>query len=152
MNAKGMTLQPGQPRDEEGPIFREAWEAQAFAMTVMLHEKGLFTWGEWAAELAAEIKASQTAGDPDLGNTYYQHWLKALERLVVGKGVATSHSLHAMAHAWEEAARATPHGEPIVLHSESAKIDSLRSVWVTCEAELSSTSVSVGSGRVKLHR
>ena len=121
MNATGMTLQPGQPRDEEGPVFREAWEAQAFAMAVMLHEKGLFTWKEWAAALAAEIKASPTAGDPDLGNTYYHHWLTALEQLVVSKRVTSSHSLHAMAHAWEEAARATPHGQPIVLRPASAE-------------------------------
>lgn len=106
---------PGQPRDAEGPIFMEAWEAQAFAMALLLHERGVFTWSEWAAALAAEIKAAQAAGDPDLGTTYYRHWLKALERLVVEKGVATADILHQMAHAWEAAARATPHGQPIVL-------------------------------------
>lgn len=120
MNAKGMPSLPGQPRDAEGPVFREAWEAQAFAMTLMLHEKGLFTWKEWAAALAGEIKAAQSAGDPDLGTTYYHHWLKALEHLVVGKGVASSESLHATAHAWQEAARSTPHGQPIVLGAASA--------------------------------
>ena len=105
----------GQPQDADGPVFAQAWEAQAFAMALALHERGVFTWGEWAAMLAAEIKAAQAAGDPDLGDTYYQHWLKALERLVVEKGVASTALLHETVHAWEEAARATPHGQPIVL-------------------------------------
>lgn len=105
----------GQPRDEDGPVFREAWEAQAFAMALMLHERGVFSWPEWAATLAQEIKAAQAAGDPDLGTTYYHHWLRALERLVVDKGLATADVLHDTAHAWEDAARATPHGQPIVL-------------------------------------
>src|SRR6266852_2764297 len=79
---------PSIPRDAEGPVFREPWEAQAFAMALTLHRRGLFTWGEWAATLAAEIKRAQAAGDPDTGDTYYRHWLGALERLVAEKGVA----------------------------------------------------------------
>ena len=77
---------PGIPRDADGPVFREPWEAQAFAMTLALHERGLFTWTEWAATLADEIKRAQAAGDPDTGETYYPHWLAALERLVAAKG------------------------------------------------------------------
>lgn len=105
----------GQPHDADGPVFREAWEAQAFAMTLMLHEQSVFTWTEWAATLAHEITAAQSAGDPDLGLTYYHHWLNALEHLVVEKGVATPTSMQDMTRAWEAAARATPHGQPIVL-------------------------------------
>lgn len=105
----------GQPRDSEGPVFKEAWEAQAFAMTLMLYERGLFTWPEWAATLSAEIRAAQAAGDPDTGETYYHHWLKALERIVVEKGVTTPSVIGATTEAWHEAARATPHGQPIVL-------------------------------------
>ena len=111
---------PGQPHNADGPVFAEAWEAQAFAIVVMLHERGVFTWNEWAATLAAEIKAAQAAGDPDTGATYYHHWLNALEALVVAKGVATSDLLHETAHAWEDAARATPHGQPIVLGRKGA--------------------------------
>ena len=115
-----MTIQPfnplpDQPRDQDGPVFREAWEAQAFAMALLLHQRGVFTWPEWAASLSAEIKAAQAGGDPDLGTTYYRHWLQALERLVIDKGVATAETLHRTAHAWEDAARATPHGQPITL-------------------------------------
>src|SRR5690348_3633813 len=81
---------PGVPRDENGPVFREPWEARAFAMALSLHERGLFTWTEWAETLGEEIKRAQAAGDPDTGETYYLHWLATLERLVATKGVATS--------------------------------------------------------------
>ena len=77
------------PRDDDGPVFREPWEAQAFAMALRLHERGLFTWTEWAAALASEIKRAQACGDPDSGETYYRHWLATLEKLVAAKGVAT---------------------------------------------------------------
>src|SRR5205807_8317438 len=77
------------PRDAQGPVFREPWEAQAFSMALALHQRGLFTWPEWAATLADEIKRAQAAGDPDTGETYYRHWLAALERLVAEKGIAS---------------------------------------------------------------
>ena len=103
------------PRDEDGPVFREPWEAQAFAMALSLHERGLFTWTEWAATLADEIKRAQTDGDPDLGNTYYRHWLAALEKLVAAKGVASLDVQHRYRDAWDHAADRTPHGTPIEL-------------------------------------
>ena len=80
---------PGIPRDADGPVFREPWEAQAFAMALPLHARGLFTWNEWAATLAEEIKRAQADGDPDTGETYYRHWLATLERLIAAKGVAS---------------------------------------------------------------
>lgn len=106
---------PGMPRDDDGPVFREPWEAQAFAMTLALHERGLFTWPEWADTLAQEIKRAQAAGDPDTGETYYRHWLNALERLVQEKGIADTKALGRYFHAWEHAASRTPHGHPIDL-------------------------------------
>jgi nitrile hydratase accessory protein len=106
---------PSIPRDAEGPVFREPWEAQAFAMALALHERGLFTWTEWAATLANEIKRAQATGDPDTGETYYLHWLAALERLVAEKGVATQETLHRYRDAWDNACDRTPHGQPIVL-------------------------------------
>lgn len=109
---------PGLPRDADGPVFREPWEAQAFAMAIRLHEAGLFTWTEWAATLAAEIRAAQQRGDPDTGDTYYHHWLAALEAIVVAKGAADRTALDAMRDAWDRAARATPHGLPITLEND----------------------------------
>ena len=106
---------PTIPRDAEGPVFREPWEAQAFAMALALHQRGLFTWPEWAATLADEIKRAQAAGDPDTGETYYRHWLATLEALVAEKGVATADTLHRYRDAWDHAADRTPHGAPIEL-------------------------------------
>jgi nitrile hydratase accessory protein len=106
---------PSIPRDADGLVFREPWQAQAFAMTLALHERGVFTWSEWAAALAAEIKRAQGAGDPDTGETYYLHWLAALERLVAEKGVTSGETLHRYKHAWEHACERTPHGKPIEL-------------------------------------
>jgi nitrile hydratase accessory protein len=109
---------PGIPCDAEGPVFRKPWEAHAFAMALALHERGVFTWNEWAATLASEIKRAQAAGDPDTGETYYQHWLATLERLTAEKGVTTEETLHRYRDAWDHAADRTPHGTPIELRSE----------------------------------
>ncbi len=106
---------PGLPRGEEGPVFAAPWQAQAFAMTVSLQEKGLFTWAEWASALGEEIRRAQAAGDPDLGDTYYHHWLAALETIVAAKGVAEPGSLERTRKAWRRAAERTPHGRPIRL-------------------------------------
>jgi nitrile hydratase accessory protein len=106
---------PDLPQDGDGPVFREPWEAQAFAMTLALHQRGVFTWPEWAAALAAEIKRAQAAGDPDTGETYYHHWLAALERLVAEKQITDSATLNRYRDAWDHAADRTPHGQPIEL-------------------------------------
>ena len=106
---------PGIPRGPEGPVFREPWEAQAFAMTLALHERGLFGWSEWTAVLAEEIKQAHAGGDPDTGETYYRHWLAALERIVAEKGITDEEALARYRDAWDRAADRTPHGEPIEL-------------------------------------
>jgi nitrile hydratase accessory protein len=111
---------PGLPRDAVtgGPAFAEPWQAQAFAMTLALYRKGLFAWPEWAAALAGEISRAQAAGDPDTGNTYYHHWLAALEHLIDAKGIADPARRARYRDAWEHAADRTPHGTPIELRPE----------------------------------
>jgi len=106
---------PGIPCDAEGPVFREPWEGQAFAIALTLHERGLFTWGEWAELLGEEIRRAQAAGDPDTGETYYRHWFNTLERVLADKGVTTREALARYRDAWERAAARTPHGKPIEL-------------------------------------
>ncbi len=108
---------PIDPSLGDAPVFAEPWQAQAFAMAVKLHERGLFTWREWADTLAAQIAAAQTAGDPDRGDTYYAHWLGALELLVARKGAASIDELQRTAQAWDHAAERTPHGQPIELRA-----------------------------------
>lgn len=118
MSAPELAALPGIPRGAEGPVFREPWEAQAFAMAVALSERGCFTWAEWAATLAVEIKSAQAAGYPDTGETYYRHWLAALEKLVAAKSLADGAELQIRRAQWDRAARATPHGRPIELAND----------------------------------
>ena len=107
------------PRGDDGaPVFREPWEAQAFAMTLALYERGLFTWTEWAAALSTSIKRAQASGDCDDGSTCYQHWLATIEQLVRDKGIASEQALAERRDAWDRAAHATPHGQPILLEND----------------------------------
>lgn len=106
---------PRLPHDEGGPVFREPWEAQAFALAVKLSEQGHFTWKEWAATLAEELKAAADRGEPDDGSHYYEHWLATLERLVTAKGLSDPAALAARKEEWAEAYRHTPHGKPVEL-------------------------------------
>ena len=96
-------------------VFAEPWQAHAFAMTVQLHEKGLFTWPQWAAALTQAIRDAQARGDADDGSHYYLHWLNALEHIVIQHKLGTPDRIHDLEHAWEDAAARTPHGQPIVL-------------------------------------
>jgi len=112
---------PGIPRDEGGPVFAEPWQAQAFALAIRLSEQGYFTWKEWAAALAAELKRAEERGQPDDGSHYYEHWLAALESLVTGKGLADPAALAERKEAWADAYRHTPHGKPVVLRTKPAQ-------------------------------
>jgi len=106
---------PALPRDEAGPVFRAPWEAQAFAMALELHRRGVFTWSEWAATLSAEIAAASARHEHDDGSRYYERWLAALETLATRKAVVGDAELADRIDAWDRAAHATPHGKPVVL-------------------------------------
>jgi nitrile hydratase accessory protein len=109
---------PGIPCSAEGPVFSEPWQAQAFAMALALQQRGLFTWGEWAAMIGEEMTRANSAGDPDDGTTYYRHWLATLERMSIAKGLTDPYRLVRHYEAWEHAAERTPHGIPIELRAE----------------------------------
>jgi nitrile hydratase accessory protein len=115
VDAERLQALPRLPRDEGGPVFAEPWEAQAFALAVKLSELGHFTWKEWAAALAGELKAAADRGEPDDGSRYYHHWLAALEGLVTSRGLADQDALRARKEAWADAYRHTPHGKPVEL-------------------------------------
>lgn len=110
------------PPDQQNPTFSEPWEAQAFAITVALHRRGLFSWNEWAQTLGEQIRLAQASGDPDLGTTYYRHWLAAIEKLVQKKGIADQRTLARYQEGWHRAAHRTPHGEPIELLQQDLEI------------------------------
>ena len=115
--AEWLTALPRLPRDTGGPVFAEPWEAQAFALAVKLSEQGHFTWKEWAAALADELKAAADRGEPDDGSRYYHHWLAALEWLVIAKGLTGREAMRERKEAWAEAYRHTPHGKPVELNA-----------------------------------
>ena len=115
MNQPDIGAVPALPRDNDGPVFRAPWEAQAFAMAVALSERGTFTWSEWAERLAAEIAAATEHGEIDDGSRYYHLWLATLEKLVAEKQIVAADELRDRKDAWAAAAAATPHGKPIVL-------------------------------------
>jgi nitrile hydratase accessory protein len=104
-------------RDERGPVFAEPWQAQAFALAVKLSELGYFTWKEWAAALAEELKSAADRDEPDDGSRYYEYWLAALERLVTAKRLSDPATMLARKEAWADAYRHTPHGKPVELIS-----------------------------------
>lgn len=112
-----MNLHPERalPPGIDEPVFAEPWQAQAFALTVALHGRGLFSWGEWADALSAEVRHLGAAPD---GHDYYERWLAALEKLLAAKGVAAPVDVDALAAAWQRAAHATPHGKPILLEND----------------------------------
>jgi nitrile hydratase accessory protein len=112
---------PPLPRDSSGPVFAEPWEAEAFALAVRLSEQGHFTWKEWAAALADELGAAADRGEPDDGSHYYHHWLAALERLVMEKGLIDRAALETRKEAWAAAYRHTPHGSPVELAAASSE-------------------------------
>jgi len=108
---------PGLPRDDDGPVFGAPWQAQAFAMTLALYERGLFTWPEWAQALADRIRAAPAQPGEDAGDAYYRQWLETLEGMVAAKGASSPAELQRYQLAWDHAADRTPHGRPIELRA-----------------------------------
>lgn len=112
---------PKLPRGDDGPVFAEPWQAQAFALAVKLSEQGYFTWKEWATALGDELREGADRGEPDDGSHYYEHWLATLERLVSAKGLLDSQVMFARKEAWADAYRHTPHGKPVELPTSGEK-------------------------------
>ena len=95
-------------------VFAEPWQAEAFAMVVALHERGLFSWSQWADALSTHVKAPG-------GENYYAAWLAALESLLISLNVTATIEVDALTEAWQRAAQATPHGQPILLENDPAR-------------------------------
>ena len=111
MSAANPLTLPGLPKDAEGPIFAEPWQAQAFALTVRLNAEGAFAWTEWTEALSREL-----ARHPDDdGLSYYLHWVAALESLTTERGLVADIDLASRKDAWAKAYRHTPHGKPVEL-------------------------------------
>ncbi|MCV0428783.1 MAG: nitrile hydratase accessory protein [Roseibium sp.] len=106
---------PRLPLDQDGgPVFNAPWEARVFAMTLQAYDAGIFNWREWAEALGAELAKDDDNDNGEMPG-YYNHWLNAFERLLADKRVAGAKQLEDLKQAWNQAARATPHGQPIEL-------------------------------------
>ena len=106
---------PFLPRDDEGPVFAEPWQAQAFAIAVQLSAEGYFTWTEWTETLGEQLQAAAKRGEPDDGSRYYEYWVAALEHLVADKRLINLAALTERKEAWVDAYLNTPHGQPVEL-------------------------------------
>ena len=104
-------------KDHEGPVFKEPWQAQAFAMAVTLSEAGLFSWQEWSSELGASIQSRQKKGIPDDGETYYLHWLEILEKMLSRKNLIEHADVLQRISEWKEAYLKKTHGQPVQFES-----------------------------------
>lgn len=113
------------PAGVDEPVFAEPWQAEAFALVVALHDRGVFGWDEWAKALSAEVHRPDAAED---GHDYYEHWMHALESLLASKGIAPAASVDDLAAAWQRAAHATPHGKRIELANDPHRDRAGRSV------------------------
>ena len=115
--AKRFEAAPLLPKDEDGPVFAEPWQAQAFAMAVQLSAEGHFTWTEWTEALGRQLQAAVEAVGRDDGSRYFEHWVAALELLVADKNLTDSAALRERKEAWVEAYLHTPHGQPVELEA-----------------------------------
>ncbi len=88
--------------------FDEPWQAQVFALTVALNEAGHFDWAEWTAVFGPRVQQAEASD-------YWRVWSEALIALLEEKGVAGAGEVRALTERWQAAARATPHGTPILL-------------------------------------
>ncbi|MEL6689152.1 MAG: nitrile hydratase accessory protein [Pseudomonadota bacterium] len=98
--------------------FSAPWQAQLFAMTVAMNEAGVFEWGQWAAQFGRELKSVTAEGN----EAYYSAWLRAFETFLVDGGHASREDVSTLTQAWHDAARATPHGQPIELGSARGSV------------------------------
>ena len=94
------------PRQNGELVFAAPWESRLFGITLALHERGLFDWEEFRAELIAEIARWERAAD-GAEWSYYERWQVALERVLAAKGLCGAAELDA--RAGELAARPAGH-------------------------------------------
>ncbi len=106
---------PFQPCDENEPVFDEPWHAQAFALAVHLSESGVFSWREWTEAITKEIMNAGDLEQANVENTYYKHWVYALEKIIKQKNIISNKELKIKLEEWRMAYLNTPHGNPVTL-------------------------------------
>lgn len=105
------------PREGAEPVFGAPWHAQAFALAVLLHRQGRFSWAEWVAAIGEEIARAPARPGERTGDAYYRQWLAALERLCTRHRLTDASELDARTEQWRLAYLGTPHGRPVRLEN-----------------------------------
>ena len=100
---------------QQNATFNSPWDAQVFALAVRLQETGILTRESWTLALADEIQEARQRNDPDLGDTYYHHWTRALERALIKSTLVDDQEIERRIDAWREAYTNTPHGHAVLL-------------------------------------
>lgn len=109
--AENSTCSTQQPK----PRFEEPWHADVFALTVLLNEKGLFSWGEWTTRFGQSLAEHRLDHALNGGSDYFLAWIDALEGLLMSKDLAAGEDLARLKQGWTDAYLSTPHGQPVRL-------------------------------------
>ena len=96
------------PRDNGELLFAAPWESRAFGVALALHDAGRIDWEDFRQALIKEIREWEAAHPSGEGWNYYECWLRSLERVVSGQGLAGADDLRARAALL--AARPAGHG------------------------------------------
>lgn len=111
-------IQPLQRSTGEAP-FKDSWEAEAYAIGNLLVKLGKVSARHWMELMAESIREAQSYGDPDTGETYYNHWCRSLEKYCFQAGLTTPADHAQILALWREAVARTPHGVPLVIENAS---------------------------------
>lgn len=76
------------PRKDGDLAFDAPWQIRALGLAVAAHRTGHYEWAEFQGELVAAIREWEEAPEDQRSEwAYYERWLRALERLVVERGL-----------------------------------------------------------------
>ena len=81
------------PRDNGELVFAAPWESRAFGVALALHDSGRIDWEDFRQSLIGEIAAWEAAHPSGEGWSYYECWLRSLERVVSAKGLVGAEDL-----------------------------------------------------------
>jgi nitrile hydratase accessory protein len=78
------------PRDQEGPLFPQAWHARAFALVVALVDGGHLGWSAFQSQLAAHLREGRASAGAhshaEINQHYFDCWLEAAEETLNSMG------------------------------------------------------------------
>ena len=104
--------------DSPPVVFETPWHAELFAITVHLHNKGVFCWPDWTARFSHALAIAGAHHSLDGSNDYYDVWLDTFIQFMAEQGVTDEIAIDGMSEKWRKAFLHTPHGMPVTLAEE----------------------------------